>query len=170
MRPRRRYIYSTLGGVPLLLGASNIAYSNASAEPQQIVRMYEDPVAMHAEAAPLTAFAEDEQDVAPPELPVAAATGDRLGEGVASYYGRGFAGKATASGEAFDPAKMTAAHRTLPLGSIVKVSHGGKSVVVRINDRGPSHGNRVIDLSEGAARAIGIKAAGTGLVSLERMR
>ena len=86
----------------------------------------------------------------------------------ASYYGKGFAGRPTASGETFDPRQMTAAHRTLPFGTMVEVTDAatGKSVVVRINDRGPFHGNREIDLSEGAARQLGMIGAGTAKVTL----
>ena len=92
-----------------------------------------------------------------------------LGSGHASYYGEELAGNPTASGEAFDPAKMTAAHRTLPLGSRVRVTNTstGDAVVVRINDRGPFHGQRVIDLSKAAARKIGMVRTGTARVKLE---
>ncbi|KTR84983.1 lipoprotein [Novosphingobium barchaimii] len=87
---------------------------------------------------------------------------------MASYYGHELAGNRTASGERFNPADLTAAHRTLPLGSKVRVTNPrtGDSVIVRINDRGPFHGNRLIDLSEAAAREIGIRAAGSGKVEL----
>ncbi|WP_420606982.1 septal ring lytic transglycosylase RlpA family protein [Novosphingopyxis sp.] len=90
-----------------------------------------------------------------------------LGTGGASYYGPNLAGNRTASGERFDPTQLTAAHRTLPMGSLVKVTHEGKSVIVRINDRGPFHGNRVIDLSTAAAKRIGLFRAGTGQVELQ---
>ena len=88
--------------------------------------------------------------------------------GEASYYGHELAGNRTASGETFDPERLTAAHRTLPLGSRVRVTNprNGESVVVRINDRGPFHGNRVIDLSTSAARTIGLIRSGTGRVTL----
>lgn len=91
-----------------------------------------------------------------------------IGSGMASYYGRELAGNRTASGERFNPSDLTAAHRTLPLGSKVRVTNPrtGDSVVVRINDRGPFHGGRLIDLSEAAARQIGIRAAGRGMVQL----
>lgn len=89
-----------------------------------------------------------------------------IGGGVASWYGREFEGRKTASGERFDPDELTAAHRTLPFGSKVRVSRGDRSVVVRINDRGPFHGNRVIDLSQAAAEEIGIRNAGSGKVEL----
>ena len=87
----------------------------------------------------------------------------------ASYYGKGFAGKPTANGERFDPERLTAAHRTLPFGSIVKVTNAatGKTVKVKINDRGPFHGNREIDLSTAAARAIGMLDSGTAKVTLD---
>ena len=89
---------------------------------------------------------------------------------VASYYGHEFAGRRTASGERFNPGAMTAAHRTLPFGTRVRVtnSRNGRSVTVRINDRGPHAKGRAIDLSHGAARAIGM--GGTGNVRLEVLR
>lgn len=91
--------------------------------------------------------------------------------GLASWYGRQFHGKKTASGETFDMNALTAAHPSLPLNCYVKVTNkaNGKSVVVRINDRGPFHGNRVMDLSYGAAKAIGITQSGTGNVIIERV-
>lgn len=78
--------------------------------------------------------------------------------GVASWYGPGFHGRTTASGERYNMNALTAAHRTLPFGTHVRVTNreSGKSVIVRINDRGPYHGNRVIDLSKAAARSIGM--------------
>jgi rare lipoprotein A len=91
-----------------------------------------------------------------------------IGSGKASYYGAGFAGRRTASGERFNPAALTAAHRTLPFGTRVKVTNpnNGRSVVVRINDRGPYHHARVIDLSHEAARQIGLVQQGHGQVEL----
>lgn len=87
--------------------------------------------------------------------------------GLASWYGREFAGRRTASGERFDPTEFTAAHRTLPFGSRVRVTNAaGESVVVRINDRGPFHGNRVIDLSHAAAAELDLVRAGQGRVQL----
>lgn len=78
--------------------------------------------------------------------------------GSASWYGPGFHGRQTANGERFDQNKLTAAHKTLAFGTKVRVTNSktGKSVVVRINDRGPYHGNRIIDLSKGAAQAVGL--------------
>jgi rare lipoprotein A len=89
--------------------------------------------------------------------------------GLASYYG---SGELTATGERFDPSGMTAAHRTLPFGTRVKVTRvdTGDSVVVRINDRGPFKRGRVIDLSEGAARSLGMMNVGLADVRLEVLK
>lgn len=86
--------------------------------------------------------------------------------GGASWYGPGFHGKTAASGERFDQNAMTAAHRSLPFGTVVRVTdqRTGKSVQVKINDRGPFHGSRIIDLSKAAAAKLGIQNAGTGKV------
>ena len=94
-----------------------------------------------------------------------------IGSGEASFYGPGFAGRPTANGERFNPAEMTAAHRTLPFGTKLKVTNerNGRSVVVRINDRGPYAHNRVIDLSKGAAEKIGMISSGTAQVKLEKI-
>ncbi|WP_448500827.1 septal ring lytic transglycosylase RlpA family protein [Sphingomonas sp.] len=91
-----------------------------------------------------------------------------IGEGIASFFGREIAGNRTANGEKCDPETLTAAHRTLPFGSLVKVTDAltGNSVVVRINDRGPFAGKRVIDLSKAAARELGIVGRGTARVVL----
>ncbi|WP_298144787.1 septal ring lytic transglycosylase RlpA family protein [uncultured Acinetobacter sp.] len=91
--------------------------------------------------------------------------------GMASWYGRQFHGRKTASGETFDMNAMTAAHRSLPLNCYIRVTNktNGKSVVVKVNDRGPFHGNRVVDLSYGAAKRLGITNAGTAKVSIERV-
>ena len=87
--------------------------------------------------------------------------------GEASWYGPGFHGRKTASGDTFNMHALSAAHRTLPLPSYVRVTNtsNGMSVIVKINDRGPFHGNRIIDLSYAAAKVLGIK--GTGHVALE---
>jgi rare lipoprotein A len=87
--------------------------------------------------------------------------------GEASWYGPGFHGKKTANGERFNQNDRTAAHRTLPFGTLVRVTYKGRSTVVRINDAGPYVGNRVIDLSRQAAADIGLLGAGHGNVSIE---
>ncbi len=93
-------------------------------------------------------------------------------QGLASWYGPGFHGAMSASGEIFNQNALTAAHRTLPFGTQVRVTNlqTGRSVVVRINDRGPFSGGRVIDLSAAAASAIGLMSAGVAPVSLEVMQ
>ncbi|HUL42886.1 MAG TPA: septal ring lytic transglycosylase RlpA family protein [Bacteroidota bacterium] len=90
-------------------------------------------------------------------------------EGVASYYADEFNGRMTSSGEKYDMNQMTAAHRTLPFNTRVRVTNesSGQSVVVRINDRGPFKGDRIIDLSLAAAKAISLITTGTGMVRLE---
>ncbi len=90
-------------------------------------------------------------------------------QGAASFYSDGFEGRPTANGESFDSSLPTAAHRTLPLGSVVRVTNiaNGKSVVVRVNDRGPYHGNRVLDLAESAAADLGFVDKGVGRVRIE---
>lgn len=92
--------------------------------------------------------------------------------GEASWYGPGFYGNRTANGEVFRPGTMTAAHRTLPFGTKVRVTNlwNGRSTVVRINDRGPFHGRRVIDLAHGAASQLGLVASGIAQVKLEVLR
>jgi rare lipoprotein A (peptidoglycan hydrolase) len=90
-------------------------------------------------------------------------------EGMASWYGEDFNGRLTASGEVYDMYAYTAAHKTLPLGTVVRVTNleNGKTTEVRINDRGPYVRGRIIDLSKTAAHAIGIMGSGTVQVQLE---
>ena len=86
--------------------------------------------------------------------------------GMASFYGNE-SGSKTASGQRFNQNALTAAHRSLPFGTKLRVTHGGRSVVVTVNDRGPFVRGRVLDLSTGAARAIGLTSAGVGRVTAE---
>ena len=92
--------------------------------------------------------------------------------GAASWYGPGFNGKKTASGEIFDETKLTAAHKTIPLGRRAMVTHlgNGKSVEVLINDRGPYVEGRMIDLSHAAAKALGMIDNGIAKVQVELLR
>ena len=85
-------------------------------------------------------------------------------EMVASYYGPGLAGNPTASGEPFDPQEYTAAHNSLPLGTELRVSYGGESVRVTVNDRGPHAPGHDLDLSLAAAREIGLTRTGAAPV------
>jgi peptidoglycan lytic transglycosylase len=100
-----------------------------------------------------------------------ASTGSSFGmgrsfSGMASFYGNE-SGRKTASGQRFNQEAMTAAHRSLPFGTKLRVTHGSRSVIVTINDRGPFIRGRVLDLSTGAARAIGLIGAGVGHVTAE---
>jgi len=94
------------------------------------------------------------------------ASSGRSFSGMASYYGSE-SGSRTASGQHFNQNALTAAHRTLPFGTKLKVTHGDRSVIVTVNDRGPFIRGRVLDLSKGAARVIGLTGAGVGRVVAE---
>lgn len=111
-------------------------------------------------AAPVAA-----QDAAPAAPSPASSV---LASGMASFYGGAHAGNRTASGERFDPSGMTAAHRSLPFGTRLRVTDPstGRSVVVRVNDRGPFHKGRILDLSEAAARELGIVRRGRAVVEI----
>ena len=113
-----------------------------------------------AVAAPLTEAQSAERDVVQ-------ASDDQVG--LASWYGNQHQGRLTASGERFDEHKLTAAHRTLPLDTKVKVTNleNGKSVEVKVNDRGPYIPGRVLDLSTQAAKALGMEKEGLALVRIE---
>jgi rare lipoprotein A len=95
-------------------------------------------------------------------------TASPIGEGIASYYGDAFRGNRTASGERFDPAAFTAAHRTLAFGTCLRVENldNGRSVQLRINDRGPFVQGRIVDVSEAAARALDFIQRGVTRVKL----
>jgi rare lipoprotein A len=109
----------------------------------------------------------------PPSLPqspsplLASARGVQVGQ--ASWYGPGFFGGRTANGEVFRPGTLTAAHPSLAFGTKVRVTnlYNGRSTVVRINDRGPFTGGRIIDLAHGAAQVLGLTASGVADVKLE---
>lgn len=114
--------------------------------------------AAHAEA-------DDQAEAAP--APVVASAERMLGK--LTYYGRKFAGRRTASGEPFDPEAFTMAHKTLPLGTLVRVTNprNQRSVVVRVNDRGPSSRHRIGDVSLAAARELQMLRAGVLVAQLE---
>lgn len=105
----------------------------------------------------------------PADAPLSAQVASMLDTGMASYYGRELAGNRTASGEAFDPTDLTAAHRTLPFGTRLRVTNQrtGQSVIVRVNDRGPYARGRVLDVSHAAAERIGMVRSGHAPVSIE---
>ncbi|WP_379921051.1 septal ring lytic transglycosylase RlpA family protein [Erythrobacter sp. R86502] len=118
------------------------------------------PVQPAPEAAPMQASDDNTAASAPVET--------RLGRGSASYYAARFNGRRTASGERFDNSAMTAAHRTLPFGTRLRVTNpaNGRSVVVRVNDRGPFTRGRLIDVSRAAADELGMVARGHADVEL----
>ncbi len=109
----------------------------------------------------------------PQRAPAPGATGERATftqGGLASWYGKSHHGKTTANGEPFDMNAMTAAHRSLPFGTVVRVTNlrSKRSIKVRINDRGPYTGGRIIDLSAHAARGLGIADHGVARVRIEQ--
>ncbi len=137
--------------------------SASPTRPQTVAILEEAPLAPAPQpSAPIT-----------PSLPIASPPARpsvrSLGAGMASWYGPGFYGNRTANGEVFRPGTLTAAHRSLPFGTKVRVTNlwNGRSAVVRINDRGPFHGSRVIDLAHGAASQLGLVASGVAEVKLE---
>jgi rare lipoprotein A len=124
---------------------------------------------LESSSAAIIPHSPERQEASPaPTLP-ALTPSTIIGTGLASWYGAKHHGKRTASGEIFDQNKFTAAHRTLPWGSIVKVTNleNGKAVEVRINDRGPFTKGRIIDLSRAAARALGMVQSGVSPVRME---
>jgi rare lipoprotein A len=166
-----------LGGSALLLSGSTgltpafattgrVAASESTESVQVAIRSAESTLEAPAAA--------DETPLKPaaPALPIATPEQPKVrsvSSGQASWYGPGFYGNRTANGEVFRPGTLTAAHRTLPFGTKVRVTNlgNGRSAIVRINDRGPFHGNRVIDLAHGAATNLGLISSGVANVKLE---
>ncbi|WP_202389599.1 septal ring lytic transglycosylase RlpA family protein [Croceibacterium soli] len=152
-----------LGGALASAHAEDAAPAVAAPQPQAVDASLPrfQPAVQPAQLVPVAPVAEEMSEAEPEE------SWEPVGRGVASWYGPKFAGRRTASGETFDPTEYTAAHRTLPFGSTVRVtSDSGRSVVVRINDRGPFSPGRVIDVSQAAARDLGLIGPGHGNVSL----
>ncbi|MFN3597447.1 MAG: septal ring lytic transglycosylase RlpA family protein [Rubricoccaceae bacterium] len=134
-----------------------------------------------AACAALPASAQSAPQAAATEAPAAAqaaperiAPGGRraaagLHRGTASFYARSLHGRRTANGERYDHQALTAAHRTLPFGTMLRVTNerNGRSVVVRVNDRGPFHRSRVLDVSGAAAQQLGMTRSGTARITFE---
>ncbi|WP_298252535.1 septal ring lytic transglycosylase RlpA family protein [Bradyrhizobium sp.] len=135
------------------------AASEASARPYRHHHYHHHHFDHHAARAEHAPWRDAHASVAP-------SFGGRTFSGIASYYGNE-SGHRTASGQRFNQEAMTAAHRSLPFGTKLRVTHGGRSVIVTINDRGPFIRGRVLDLSTGAARAIGLTSAGVGRITAE---
>jgi rare lipoprotein A len=124
---------------------------------------------IHAQQASAPAAAAAPAESAAPAAPAAKAASTEASEGKVAYYGRKFAGRKTASGERFNPNALTMAHKTLPMGTMVRVTNlkNNKSVVVRVNDRGPSTADRIGDLSQAAAGKIKMLRSGVIDAKLE---
>jgi len=129
--------------------------STAAAQAESLAEPAAEPLVQPAVEATVDAPSADELEIE---------------RGVASWYGARFRGRAMADGQPHDPKDLTAAHRTLPIGSVVRVRHlaNGREVVVRISDRGPHVRGRLIDLSRAAAAEIGMLARGVAQVALLR--
>ncbi len=160
--------------IALALGLATLLVSPASASAPALAHSDLDVAPGVASVAVVAAAPETvvlpQVEVAQP-IAVEEDEAEVIGTGTASYYGAKFQGRRTASGERFDMNELTAAHRTLPFGTRVRVTNeaNGKSVVVRINDRGPFSGHRILDLSRAAASEIGLVARGHGQVELARL-
>ena len=140
----------------LALAFAGLAYAQAPAAPTAPATPVVPPAVIKAAPA------------APAAAPVATSGGD-VTEGKLAYYGRKFAGRKTASGERFNPAAMTMAHKTLPFGTRVKVTNlkNSRSVTVRVNDRGPTTADRIGDVTVAAARKLGFVRSGVANAKLE---
>jgi rare lipoprotein A (peptidoglycan hydrolase) len=127
------------------------------------------PIASAAVEARELSFSDAFDDTVRDTVPAPSFKSGSLEKGIASFYGPGFNGRKTASGERFNMNYLTAAHRTLPFGTRVRVERidTHRAVVVRINDRGPVDTKRIIDVSLAAARLIGLDISGTTPVTLE---
>ena len=149
---RGKSAYLALALITAGLATSTAGRAVTPLQPQSVIEV------------PAPAPAEEE----PAEI-VEEGAAEHIGDGEASYYGKELAGNRTASGERFNPAALTAAHRTLPLGSKIRVINkaNGRSVIVRINDRGPFTKHRLIDISYAAAQQIEMVRAGKARVRLE---
>lgn len=172
----RIVLVSLLAGVPL---AASTAHQSLYADTDTSVEAPAEVVPFAAAFTDVVEPLEPEIDPLVPGDAVDLSTFDppversevlrNLGTGVASFYGRRFHGRLTANGERFDMGAMTAAHKTLPFGSLVRVTNprNGRAVTVRINDRGPFVRGRTIDLSRAAAQRIGMIGQGHARVELE---
>jgi rare lipoprotein A len=151
----------------IALIAATVAFggtvSEASAKSRHHHHSHRHHVRHHHHAAGASSLMDANASILTPSF-----GGGRTFSGMASYYGNE-SGSRTASGQRFSQGGMTAAHRSLPFGTKLRVSHGGRSVVVTVNDRGPFIRGRVLDLSKGAASAIGLTSAGVGRVVAEVM-
>jgi rare lipoprotein A len=168
-----QYSIQTTQGELVSLGTSNTIFPETTQNPEQDALQATNRLRrLMGNAAPLSQVQGKPQRVVSAGDELASAeppTVRQVIKGMASWYGPGFDGNLSASGEVFRQSAMTAAHKSLPFGTRVRVTNldTGRSVIVRINDRGPYVGDRVMDLSAGAARVIGLEASGVAPVQLE---
>ncbi|MDR6504049.1 rare lipoprotein A [Burkholderia ambifaria] len=161
-------------GMAYLLGSGVLAACASMPDPQtdddfQAMSQSAKNPKVAQDAAPVQRGKDVEERTAHAWAPLSRSKEGYVQFGVASWYGEPFHGHRTASGERFNMYALTAAHRTLPLGTRVKVTHvlSGRSVIVRINDRGPYVHGRVIDLSMAAAKVLDLSRLGTARVAIE---
>ncbi|HEY9734651.1 MAG TPA: septal ring lytic transglycosylase RlpA family protein [Trichocoleus sp.] len=163
--PSQEQYLVTLNGTPLIAVDSDTILPDTTADPAQ------DALQVANRLRRLIGDAPPLEDIeGRPQLPEASTLAvTSVLSGMASWYGPGFHGRRSASGEVFDQNAMTAAHRTLPFGTEVRVTNlsNNRQVVVRINDRGPFGHGRVLDLSAAAAQSIGLAQRGVGMVRIE---
>jgi len=154
------------------LTASGPANAVTTADTARVDSLAQVVADLPEQTAPIFAPAPAAVPEAAPAPEAALQRYEEIGRGVASYYGNELAGNRTASGERFNPNGLTAAHRSLPLGTKLRVTNlsNGEDVIVRVNDRGPFAKSRLIDLSLGAARDIGMVRTGTARVTVEILR
>jgi rare lipoprotein A len=171
-----QYSIQTTQGELVSLGTSNTIFPETTQNPEQdalqatnrLRRLMGNAEPLHqVQGKPklVVSSGEDVASAASSEQP----TVRQVIRGMASWYGPGFEGNLSASGEVFRQSAMTAAHKSLPFGTRVRVTNldTGRSVIVRVNDRGPYVADRVMDLSAGAARVIGLEASGVAPIQME---
>lgn len=172
----------SLGALALLLSGSALAPAMVNPAQAATQAASDEDITRKATVAGTEVAIREAGSLAPsaeaaptPVLPLPVAVGPQVAsvsKGQASWYGPGFYGNRTANGEVLRRGTLTAAHRSLPFGTRVRVTNlwNGRTAVVRINDRGPFHGNRVIDLAHGAADELGLTSSGVAQVKLEVLR
>lgn len=164
-------IATAVGPDPDRTATDVVAAATSEVTPAELPTTHAQSPTPSAEPSPDPRPAAEPRATATPEPAPSSAEPSvvRTWSGTASWYGPGFAGNRTANGERFDPGALTAAHKELAFGSRVRVTFvpTGRSVVVRINDRGPFVAGREIDLSRAAAETVGLRGSGHGPVTLE---
>jgi rare lipoprotein A len=166
LKSRHRYAWTALLSAALLL--SGCSFSQRDSGPKQQMDFSHLPDAVPKQEKRTRAGNPETYVVLGKRYYVRKTSVGYVERGIASWYGKKFHGRKTSNGETYNMYAMTAAHKTLPIPSYLQVTNleNGKQAVVRVNDRGPFHENRIIDLSYAAANKLGISQAGTGMVEL----